>query len=65
MAAAVPSSTQLSAPSLPRQSPPLTRSLQQVGADVAAQMAARLTPLTLLLLLLRAEVSDPWGGGAR
>lgn len=39
----------------------------QVWADVAAQMASRLTPLTLLLLLL-AGVSGPfveWGRGLR
>ena len=33
----------------------------QVRADVASQMASRLTPLTLLLLLL-AGVSDPCEG---
>lgn len=31
----------------------------QVRADVASQMASRMTPLTLLLLLLMAGVSDP------
>ena len=30
----------------------------QVRADVASQMASRMTPLTLLLLLLLAGVSD-------
>lgn len=34
----------------------------QVRADVASQMASRLTPLTLLLLLLLAGVSDPCEG---
>uniref|UniRef100_G1SCJ8 Serpin family G member 1 n=1 Tax=Oryctolagus cuniculus TaxID=9986 RepID=G1SCJ8_RABIT len=34
---------------------PVTRSSEQVAADVAAQMASRLTPLTLLLLLLAGD----------
>lgn len=36
----------------------------QVRAEVASQMASRLTPLTLLLLLLLAGVSDPCAGQA-
>lgn len=42
---------------------PFRRGLaSQVAADVAAQMASRLTPLTLLLLLLLAGVSGPFAG---
>lgn len=45
----------------------LTQALTAGPADVAAQMASRLAPLTLLLLLLLAPVSEPlmWGGGCR
>lgn len=39
--------------------PELTQALTAGPADVAAQMASRLAPLTLLLLLLLAPVSEP------